>query len=121
LYEQIFESRQRIFAAAGIAMGFTDFADFVERSSALIGSSQQVIEKALRYHSELGDEVFYLRSDDDGPTPAEHRSSLELFQAEVAPVLRARIPSQPLAEPIRLDVVSTVPSSLIERKVRTTV
>jgi hypothetical protein len=41
--------------------------------------------------------VIHLRADADGVTLAQKRRSLELFQADVAPVLRDRIPSRPLA------------------------
>ncbi|MFQ6031057.1 MAG: LLM class flavin-dependent oxidoreductase, partial [Dehalococcoidia bacterium] len=33
--------------------------------------------------------------DGAGLTPAQHRETLELFQSEIAPVLRREIPSRP--------------------------
>lgn len=50
----------------------------------------------LRYHERFGHEVIHLSADGDGLTGKQHRDSLELFQAEVAPALRQRIPSRPL-------------------------
>jgi hypothetical protein len=70
--------------------------DFLDRSSALIGSPQQVIDKMGRYHQQLGHEVIHLSADADGVTVDQRRRSLELFQSDVAPVLRERIPSRPL-------------------------
>jgi alkanesulfonate monooxygenase SsuD/methylene tetrahydromethanopterin reductase-like flavin-dependent oxidoreductase (luciferase family) len=99
-YAPIFAQRAALFARHGLPVVFPTLDDFVERSSALIGSPQQVIEKVLRYHEGLGHEVMHLHADGDGLTPAAHRASLELFQAEVAPVLRAAVPSRPLAGPI---------------------
>jgi len=115
LYEPIYEARRTMRAAAGISTPFTTFEDFVERSSALVGSPQQVIEKVLRDHAELGHDFLALSSDGDGLTPTEHRAGLELFQAEVAPVLRAQIPSRPLPGPIRPEEPSAIPSSPGER------
>jgi alkanesulfonate monooxygenase SsuD/methylene tetrahydromethanopterin reductase-like flavin-dependent oxidoreductase (luciferase family) len=76
---------------------FDSIEDFVDRSSALIGSPQQVIDKVSRYHEQLGHEVIHLSAEADGVTVAQKRRSLELFQADVAPVLRKQITSRPLA------------------------
>ena len=71
--------------------------DVVDRSSALMGSPQQVIDKVSRCHQQLGHEVIHLSADADGVTVAQKRRSLELFQSDVAPVLRDQIASRPLA------------------------
>ncbi|MFI8450044.1 LLM class flavin-dependent oxidoreductase [Streptomyces erythrochromogenes] len=76
----------------GLEPVFPTLEDFVERSSALIGSPQQVIEKVHRYHEEFGHTALHLQAEAGGLTPAEHRASLELFQSEIAPVLRRAIP-----------------------------
>jgi hypothetical protein len=60
--------------------------------------------------------VIHLHCDGDGLTRAEHRAALELFQADVAPVLRRQIPSRPLAAPIRLTEPPSTPSSAEERE-----
>jgi alkanesulfonate monooxygenase SsuD/methylene tetrahydromethanopterin reductase-like flavin-dependent oxidoreductase (luciferase family) len=99
-FRPIFDQRLAASARFGLPVVFPTLEDFVERSSALVGSPQQVIEKVLRHHEELGHEVIHLHSDGDGLTPAAHRAALELFQAEVAPVLRSAVPSRPLAGPI---------------------
>ncbi len=88
-------------------MVFDSIEDFVERSSALVGSPEQVIDKVGRYREQLGHEVMHLSADADGITANQQRRSLELFQSDVAPVLRARIPSRPLvAQSAAKEVVS---------------
>ncbi|WP_031151795.1 LLM class flavin-dependent oxidoreductase [Streptomyces erythrochromogenes] len=76
----------------GLEPVFPTLEDFVERSSALIGSPQQVIEKVHRYHGEFGHTALHLQAEAGGLSTAEHRASLELFQSEIAPVLRREIP-----------------------------
>lgn len=95
-YRPVVEARFAALQRAGIPPVFDSFDDFVERSSALIGSPEQVIEKVGRYHEQLGHEVVHLSADADGMTVGQQRRSLELFQSAVAPALRQRIPSRPL-------------------------
>ncbi|MFJ9344725.1 LLM class flavin-dependent oxidoreductase [Streptomyces sp. NPDC101733] len=78
--------------AQGLEPVFPTLEDFVERSSALVGSPQQVIEKVHRYHEQFGHTVLHLQAEPGGLTDAEHRASLELFQSDIAPALRAAIP-----------------------------
>jgi alkanesulfonate monooxygenase SsuD/methylene tetrahydromethanopterin reductase-like flavin-dependent oxidoreductase (luciferase family) len=96
-YRLAFETRLAFQRRARLPVVFESIEDFVERSSALIGSPQQVIDKVSRYHEQLGYEVIHLSAEADGVTVAQKRRSLELFQADVAPVLRKQIPSRPLA------------------------
>jgi alkanesulfonate monooxygenase SsuD/methylene tetrahydromethanopterin reductase-like flavin-dependent oxidoreductase (luciferase family) len=79
----------------GLTPVFTSVEDFAERSSALIGSPEQVIDKVHRYHEQFGHTVMHLHADAGGLTDAQHRESLELFQQEIAPVLRKDIPDPP--------------------------
>jgi hypothetical protein len=51
-----------------------------------------------RYHEQFGHEVIHLSAEADGVTADQKRRSLELFQSDVAPPLRKRIPSRPLAK-----------------------
>jgi alkanesulfonate monooxygenase SsuD/methylene tetrahydromethanopterin reductase-like flavin-dependent oxidoreductase (luciferase family) len=95
-YRLTFESRLAAQRRAGISVVFDSVEDLVDRSSALIGSPQQVIDKVGRYHEQLGHEVIHLSADADGVTVSQRRRSLEQFQSDVAPVLRERIPSRPL-------------------------
>ncbi len=89
---------------------FPTLEDFVERSSALIGSPQQIIEKVHRYHEQFGHTVLHLHADAGGLTDAQHRDSLELFQSDVAPVLRREIPDPPFAWAPVLGGPATVPA-----------
>lgn len=102
-FRPVFEWRAKLFAAAGIAPVFPTVEDFVARSSALVGSPAQIVDKVLRYHDVLGHEVLHLHSDGDGLTPRRHREMLETFQSEIAPALRAAIPSRPFAPPLPPD------------------
>ena len=78
----------------GMTPVFHSLEDAIERSSALVGSPQQIIDKVRRYHEQIGHEVLHINSDGVGLTPAQHRATLELFQSEIAPVLRREIPSR---------------------------
>jgi alkanesulfonate monooxygenase SsuD/methylene tetrahydromethanopterin reductase-like flavin-dependent oxidoreductase (luciferase family) len=104
-YRLAFETRLTFARRTGLPVVFESIEDFVERSSALVGSPQQVIDKVGRYHEQLGHEVMHLSAEADGVTPEQKRRSLELFGSDVAPVLRERIPSRPLiAETNRKEV-----------------
>ncbi|MFF4117335.1 LLM class flavin-dependent oxidoreductase [Streptomyces sp. NPDC001714] len=94
-YRPVFEANLAFFRRAGLPVVFETLEDFVERSSALIGSPQQVIEKVHRYHDQLGHTVLHLHADAGGLSDTQHRDSLELFQSAVAPVLRKDIPDPP--------------------------
>ena len=106
-YRPAFEARLAFARSAGLPVVFESIEDFVERSSALIGSPQQVIDKVSRYREGLGHEVIHLSADADGLTKMQKLRSLELFQSEVAPVLRTALPSRPLsAQAERKEVVA---------------
>ncbi|WNI20758.1 LLM class flavin-dependent oxidoreductase [Streptomyces sp. ITFR-16] len=96
-YRPVFEGYLGFQKRLGVEPVFPTLEDFVERSSALIGSPQQVIEKVHRYHEQFGHTVLHLHADAGGLTDAQHRASLERFQSEVAPVLRREIPDPPFA------------------------
>jgi alkanesulfonate monooxygenase SsuD/methylene tetrahydromethanopterin reductase-like flavin-dependent oxidoreductase (luciferase family) len=91
-------SRIRLFTAV-TTLSLLDpvraFEDYATLDNLSGGSPQQIIDKVLRYHKRFGHEVMHLHADADGLTPEQHRGALELFQAEIAPVLRAEIPSRP--------------------------
>jgi alkanesulfonate monooxygenase SsuD/methylene tetrahydromethanopterin reductase-like flavin-dependent oxidoreductase (luciferase family) len=100
-YRPMFDARLAAFKRSGMPVVFHSLEDAIERSSALIGSPQQIIEKVQRYHEQMGHEVLSINSDNAGLTPAQHRASLELFQSDVAPVLRNAIPSRPFPVAVR--------------------
>jgi alkanesulfonate monooxygenase SsuD/methylene tetrahydromethanopterin reductase-like flavin-dependent oxidoreductase (luciferase family) len=95
-YRPLIETRLAAQRHAGFPVVFASVEDFIERSSAMVGSPEQVIDKVGRYHDQLGHEVMHLSADAEGVHPALQRRSFELFQSEVAPVLRERILSRPL-------------------------
>jgi alkanesulfonate monooxygenase SsuD/methylene tetrahydromethanopterin reductase-like flavin-dependent oxidoreductase (luciferase family) len=94
-YRPIFEGRLVAAKRYGLPLVFHSLEDAIERSSLLVGSPQQIIDKVLRYHERFGHEVMHLHADADGLTDGQHRDALELFQAEIAPTLRKEIPSRP--------------------------
>lgn len=94
-YRPVFEGRLAFQKRLGLEPVFPTLEDFVERSSALIGSPEQVVEKVHRYHEQFGHTVLHLHADASGLTDRQHRESLELFQSEIAPVLRREIPDPP--------------------------
>jgi alkanesulfonate monooxygenase SsuD/methylene tetrahydromethanopterin reductase-like flavin-dependent oxidoreductase (luciferase family) len=94
-YRPIWAAQQRKAAEFGLPQPFVDFDDFVARSSALIGSPEQVIDKVHRYHERFGHTVMHLHADAGGLTAGQHRESLELFQHDIAPVLNRTIPDPP--------------------------
>jgi alkanesulfonate monooxygenase SsuD/methylene tetrahydromethanopterin reductase-like flavin-dependent oxidoreductase (luciferase family) len=72
VYRPIFEAGLGFQRSLGLEPTFTSFEDYLEHSSALVGSPQEVIDKVHRYHARL-----------------------ELFQSSVAAPLRAAIPDPP--------------------------
>ncbi|MER6013841.1 LLM class flavin-dependent oxidoreductase [Streptomyces bluensis] len=96
-YRPVFEGNLAFQRQLGLEPVFPTVEDFVERSSALIGSPRQIIDKVHRYHEQFGHTVLHLHADAGGLTDSQHRDSLELFQSEVAPVLRRGIPDPPFA------------------------
>jgi alkanesulfonate monooxygenase SsuD/methylene tetrahydromethanopterin reductase-like flavin-dependent oxidoreductase (luciferase family) len=94
-YRPVFEGTLAFQKQAGLPVVFETLEDFVERSSALVGSPQQVIDKVHRYHEQFGHTVLHVHADASGLTGTQHRDSLELFRSAVAPVLRKDIPDPP--------------------------
>jgi alkanesulfonate monooxygenase SsuD/methylene tetrahydromethanopterin reductase-like flavin-dependent oxidoreductase (luciferase family) len=94
-YRPVFEGHLAFQRRLGLQPVFPTLEDFVERSSALIGSPQQVVDKVHRYHEQFGHSVLHIHADAGGLTDVQHRESLELFQSEIAPVLRKEIPDPP--------------------------
>lgn len=70
---------------------FTSLEDIVQHGPALVGSTEQIIEKIIDYHNAYGNEVLSISV--DGLSEAEQREQLERFASDIAPVLRKEIPS----------------------------
>jgi hypothetical protein len=112
VYRPIFNAQREFQRKLGLQPVFADLDDFVARSSALIGSPQQIIEKVHRYHEQFGHSVLHLHADAGGLTAAQHRESLELFQSDIAPVLRREIPDPPWPwGPVGLDGLGIEPAA----------
>jgi alkanesulfonate monooxygenase SsuD/methylene tetrahydromethanopterin reductase-like flavin-dependent oxidoreductase (luciferase family) len=94
-YRPVFAGYLAMQRRLGLTPVFPTLEDFVTRSSALIGSPQQIIDKVHRYHEAFGHRVLHLHAEPGGLAPAAHRRSLELFQSDIAPVLRRDIPDPP--------------------------
>ncbi|MGF7234244.1 MAG: LLM class flavin-dependent oxidoreductase [Frankia sp.] len=94
-YRPVFEGHLAFQKRLGLEPVFPTLEDFVDRSSALIGSPQQVIEKVHRYHEQFGHSVLHVHADAGGLTARQHRAAMELFQSDIAPVLRREIPDPP--------------------------
>jgi alkanesulfonate monooxygenase SsuD/methylene tetrahydromethanopterin reductase-like flavin-dependent oxidoreductase (luciferase family) len=94
-YRPVFEWTLAFQKSLGLDPVFPTLEDYIERSSALIGSPEQVVDKVHRYHEQLGHRVLHVHADAGGLTDAQHRDSLELFQSDIAPVLRRKIPDPP--------------------------
>jgi alkanesulfonate monooxygenase SsuD/methylene tetrahydromethanopterin reductase-like flavin-dependent oxidoreductase (luciferase family) len=95
VFRPIYDARLARLRALGLKPVFPTLEDAIERSSILVGSPAQIIEKVHWYHDRLGHEVMHLHADADGLTQAQHKESLELFMSDIAPVLRREIPSRP--------------------------
>ncbi|HYS34098.1 MAG TPA: LLM class flavin-dependent oxidoreductase [Pseudonocardiaceae bacterium] len=100
-YRPVFEASLGFQRRLGVTPAFHSLEDFVARSSALVGSPEQIIDKVHHYHERLGHTVMHLHADAGALTDTQHRDSLALFAADIAPVLRKEIPDPPWpADPI---------------------
>lgn len=95
-YRPIYETRQAA-RSTSIKSVFHSLEDAIERGPYLVGSPQQIIDKVQRFHEYFGHEVLHIGADSSGLTRAQQRGTLELFQNEIAPVLRREFPSRPLS------------------------
>jgi alkanesulfonate monooxygenase SsuD/methylene tetrahydromethanopterin reductase-like flavin-dependent oxidoreductase (luciferase family) len=112
-YRPVFAGYLAFQKRLGVEPVFPTLEDFVERSSALIGSPAQIIEKVHRYHERFGHSVLHLHADAGGLTDVQHCDSLELFQSDIAPILRREIPDPPWdwePAPLAADDGPTIPA-----------
>ncbi|SJM66452.1 LLM class flavin-dependent oxidoreductase [Gulosibacter sp. 10] len=75
---------------------FHDYDDYLARSSALIGSPQQAVEKLARYAEVYGLDAISIPGHRGALTEAQWLRSLELFRTEVLPEI-ARLATVPSA------------------------
>ncbi|ROO85866.1 alkanesulfonate monooxygenase SsuD/methylene tetrahydromethanopterin reductase-like flavin-dependent oxidoreductase (luciferase family) [Actinocorallia herbida] len=97
-YRAVFEARLAVNRRYdGGSIRYSDVDEWVEQSSVLVGSPQQIIDKVHAQHALFGHEALHVHVDAEILGAAEHRATLELFFSEIAPVLRRELPSRPLA------------------------
>ncbi|MEU3628152.1 luciferase [Amycolatopsis coloradensis] len=91
-YRPYFEALMKTPAYQHNKSEFTTLEDKVANGSALVGSPEQVIDKIGDYHASFGHEVQAVSV--DGLTSGEARDVLELFAADVIPIVRKELPSR---------------------------
>ena len=91
--------RRSNFSLPGTSTIWDSYDTFLERSSALVGSPQQIIDKVHRYYDALGQTVLTVGGHQQGLTRSQFIGSLELFQSDIAPQLRRSIPDPPWPQP----------------------
>ncbi|MCD0451628.1 LLM class flavin-dependent oxidoreductase [Actinocorallia sp. API 0066] len=96
-YRPVFEARLAVNRKYdGGSIRYNDVEEWVAHSSVLVGSPQQIIDKVHAQHALFGHEALHVHVDATVLGRADHRETLELFFAEIAPVLRRELPSRPL-------------------------
>jgi alkanesulfonate monooxygenase SsuD/methylene tetrahydromethanopterin reductase-like flavin-dependent oxidoreductase (luciferase family) len=93
-FRPYFHAYLRTAAARQHQPPFTSVEDVIARGPALVGSPQQVLEKVHHVHEAFGHEILGIGVDGFGIPVPHQRASLELFFAEVAPLLRRALPSR---------------------------
>jgi alkanesulfonate monooxygenase SsuD/methylene tetrahydromethanopterin reductase-like flavin-dependent oxidoreductase (luciferase family) len=96
-YRRVFEARLAVNRRFdGATIPYDSVEDWIENSSVLVGSPQQIIEKVHRQHELFGHELLHIHVDGEVLTREEYTATLELFFSDIAPVLRRELPSRPL-------------------------
>ncbi|XVQ16125.1 LLM class flavin-dependent oxidoreductase [Spirillospora sp. CA-255316] len=80
----------------GGSIPFVDVTEWIEHSSVLVGSPQQIIEKVHAQHALFGHEALHIHVDAKILGREDYLRTLELFFTDIAPVLRRELPSRPL-------------------------
>jgi alkanesulfonate monooxygenase SsuD/methylene tetrahydromethanopterin reductase-like flavin-dependent oxidoreductase (luciferase family) len=94
-YRPVFEGHLAFQRKLGLEPVFPTLEDFVERSSALIGSPQQIIEKLRRYHDQFGHSVMHLHADAGGLTQSSTVNRSSFSKVTSPPSSGARYPTHP--------------------------
>ncbi|MER5319276.1 LLM class flavin-dependent oxidoreductase [Streptosporangium roseum] len=96
-YRPVFEARLAVNRAHdGGTIKYGSVEEWVESSSVLVGSPQQIIDKVHEQHRHFGHEVLHIHVDGEVLSRTDYLATLELFFSEIAPVLRRELPSRPL-------------------------
>lgn len=93
IYEKYFSGRVDTFNNFDESVLFHSYEDYLERSSALIGSPQQAIDKLARYHEAYGYSAISIPGHPGHWTRDDWVASLELFRDQVLPTVNTLVPS----------------------------
>ncbi|MFT4259110.1 LLM class flavin-dependent oxidoreductase [Microbacterium sp.] len=91
VYEKFFASRVDTYNDFDSSVLFHSFEDYLARSAALVGSPQQVIDKLAAYQEAYGYSAISIPGHPDHWTREAWIDSLELFRAEVLPVVDSTV------------------------------
>ncbi|MBO1739232.1 LLM class flavin-dependent oxidoreductase [Leifsonia sp. TF02-11] len=96
----------------GTRTDYADYDDYVARSSALIGSPQEVLDKLARYHEAFGHTTISIGGHPGQLKRTAWVDSLELFRSDVRPAADAIIgdPEWPVSDAETRAVAEAVPA-----------
>lgn len=99
-FTPVFERRlaynRRYEHAALDRLGIATVEDFIARTSALVGSPQQIIDILLSQYERFRQDLVHIHVDAEALTPKEYNATLEIFATEIAPAIRREIPNKPI-------------------------
>ncbi|EIV96618.1 LLM class flavin-dependent oxidoreductase [Frankia sp. QA3] len=99
-FTPVFDRRQvynrRYEHAALDRLGITTVEDYIAKTSALVGSTQQVIEIVLAQHETFQHDLLHIHVDAEALTPEDYRATLEIFATDIAPAIRKELPNKPI-------------------------
>jgi alkanesulfonate monooxygenase SsuD/methylene tetrahydromethanopterin reductase-like flavin-dependent oxidoreductase (luciferase family) len=95
VFERRFAHNQR-FETPLDRLGINTVEDYIEKTAALVGSPQQIIDIILAQHQHFQHDLMHLHVDAGALTPADYRATLELFATEIAPAVRRNLPHKPI-------------------------
>ena len=88
-----YEAFQAVGRSLGAPQVFSSLEDAIARGSYFVGSPQQVLDQIHRYHEAFGHEVQHTGGIGSLDDPVRRRS-IELFAAEVLPVIQRDLPDR---------------------------
>ncbi|MBL7496922.1 LLM class flavin-dependent oxidoreductase [Frankia sp. CNm7] len=77
-------------------LGAATLEDYLTKTSALVGSPQQVIDTLLAQHEKFQHDLVHIHVDTQAISPEDYRATLEIFATEIVPVIRKEIPNKPI-------------------------
>ncbi|WP_116953087.1 LLM class flavin-dependent oxidoreductase [Jiangella endophytica] len=95
-YRPVFQARLAVNHKYDGATIGGSLEEWIEHSSVLVGTPQQIIEKIHAQHERFGHEVFHIHVDAEILHRRDYLDTLELFFTEIAPVIRKDLPGRTL-------------------------